>query len=134
MIDELPTINATLNGVCAVLLCCGFLAIRRGRRGLHIRLMVAALVTSALFLTSYLVYHAYRGSTPYTGPGRPAYLAMLLSHIVLAAAMVPLVALTVVRAAKGQLDKHKRIARRTLPIWLYVSVTGVVIYLVLYRL
>jgi uncharacterized membrane protein YozB (DUF420 family) len=133
--EHLPTVNATLNCLSALCMCAGFLAIRQGRRALHIRFMAGALTASVLFLVSYLTYHFGHGATRYQGEGaiRVLYLAILLSHTVLAAAVVPLVLLTVIRALKGKLDKHKRIARWTLPIWLYVSVTGVVIYLMLYR-
>jgi len=134
LIDQLPTINAALNTTCALLLCAGFLAIRRDRRRLHAGLMLGALTASVLFLVSYLVYHAFRGSTPYTKEGwtRPLYFAILISHIILAAVNVPLVIVTVVRAARRRFEAHKRIARWTLGVWLYVSVTGVVIYLMLY--
>ena len=134
MIRDLPTLNATLNAICALSLCSGFLAIRRGRRKLHARLMVAALVASGLFLVSYVVYHYRVGSVKYVGEGwvRTVYFAILVTHVVLAVAIVPLVAMTVVRAARGRFDSHRRIARWTLPIWLYVSVTGVVVYLMLY--
>jgi uncharacterized membrane protein YozB (DUF420 family) len=127
-----PTLSAALNAAAAVLLACGYRAIRRGDRETHKRFMVGALAASTLFLANYLVYHARVGSVPYDGPGRPLYLVLLVSHVVLAAAIVPLVALTVVRAARGQFERHRRIARWTLPVWMYVSVTGVVIYLVLY--
>jgi len=135
MIRDLPTLNAALNSVSALCLCLGYLAIRRGRRALHIRLMVAALVASALFLASYVVYHVQAGSVKYGGLGarRTVYFAILITHVVLAAAIVPLVIVTVRRAAKGLYASHRRIARWTLPLWLYVSVTGVVIYLMLYR-
>lgn len=136
MIDKLPTLNALLNSTSALCLCAGYLAIRRGRRELHARLMVGALAASALFLVSYVTYHWFHGATryPHHDWTRPVYLAILWSHIVLAVVNVPLVVMTVVRAARGRFDAHKRIARWTLPVWLYVSVTGVVVYLALYRL
>ncbi|NJN14558.1 MAG: DUF420 domain-containing protein [Planctomycetes bacterium] len=123
---HLPTLNAALNSVSAIALCLGYLAIRRGKRMLHVRCMAAALLSSAAFLASYLVYHFRVGSVPYGGDGGRLlfYRVILLTHIVLATAIVPLVALTVVRAARGQFDRHRRIARWTLPLWLYVSVTG----------
>lgn len=136
MIEQLPTLNAALNTTSAVLLFAGFLAVRRDRRRLHGGLMIGALTASVLFLVSYLVYHAYHGSTPYTKQDwtRPLYFAILVSHSILAAVNVPLVIVTVARAARRRFDKHKRIAPWTLGVWLYVSVTGVVIYLMLYVL
>jgi uncharacterized membrane protein YozB (DUF420 family) len=136
LIDRLPTLNALLNSVSALLLCAGYLAIRRGRRELHARFMVTALGVSALFLVSYVTYHAFRGSKPYPHHDgtRPFYYAILWSHIVLAVVNVPLVVMTVVRAARKRFDDHRRIARWTFPVWLYVSVTGVAVYLMLYRL
>jgi len=133
--EALPTVNATLNASSAVLLIGGFVMIRVGRRRAHMTLMISALVASFLFLTSYLVYHAQVGSVRFTGEGwiRPVYFGILISHTVLAAAIVPLAAVTVWRAARGSFDRHRRIARWTLPIWLYVSVTGVVIYALLYH-
>jgi putative membrane protein len=136
LVEHLPTLNALLNSTSALCLCAGYLAIRQGRRELHIRLMVGALAASVLFLASYLTYHWLHGSTRYSRHDwtRPLYFAVLLSHTVLAVVNVPLVILTVVRAARKRFDAHKRIARWTLPIWLYVCVTGVVVYLMLYRL
>lgn len=136
MIEHLPTLNAALNTTSAVLLIAGFSAIRRDRRRLHAGLMIGALAASVLFLVSYVVYHAYHGSTSYAKEDwtRPLYFAILVSHSILAAVNVPLVIVTVVRAAKRRFEKHKRIARWTLGVWLYVSVTGVVIYLMLYVL
>lgn len=136
MIDKLPTLNALLNSTSALCLCAGYLAIRRSRRRLHAGLMIGALSASLLFLGSYLTYHWFRGSTPYARHDwtRPLYFAILLTHTLLAALNVPLVAVTVVRAARRRFDAHRRIARWTLPVWLYVSVTGVAVYLMLYRL
>lgn len=136
MIEKLPALNAVLNSLSALLLCSGYLAIRRGRRDLHIRLMVAALSASVLFLASYLTYHYLQGSTKYARHDwtRPVYFAILLSHTILAVVNVPLVVMTVVRAARKRFDAHRRIARWALPVWLYVSVTGVAVYLMLYRL
>lgn len=130
----LPTLNACLNSVSAGLLAAGYVAIRRGRKLLHRNIMIAALASSALFLTSYLVYHYQIGSKPYEGVGtlRTVYFTILLTHTVLATALVPLVLVTVIRALRGRYAAHRRIARWTLPIWFYVSVTGVVIYLMLY--
>lgn len=135
MIQHLPTLNASLNGLCTVFLLCGYLAIRRGNRDLHKRLMLLAFATSLLFLASYLTYHFTTAAvTPYAKHDwtRPLYFFILVSHIVLAAAIVPLVILTLVRALKGRFDKHKGVARITLPLWLYVSITGVAVYLMLH--
>jgi uncharacterized membrane protein YozB (DUF420 family) len=134
-ITDLPTLNATLNGVSAVLLSCGYAMIRRRRIGAHRAFMLAAWLTSVMFLASYTVYHAFAGSKPYPGGGplRLVYFAILISHVVLAAAVLPLAITTLVRALARRFDAHRRIARWTLPIWLYVSVTGVIVYLMLYR-
>jgi putative membrane protein len=131
----LPTVNALLNTTSACLLVAAYIAIRGGRRARHRTLMLAAVATSTLFLISYLVYHAHAGTTRFTGapPVRIVYLAILATHTVLAAAIVPLVILTLGRALRGDFARHRRIARLTFPIWLYVSVTGVVIYLMLYH-
>jgi uncharacterized membrane protein YozB (DUF420 family) len=133
-VSDLPALNASLNAIAAILLLAGWICVRTGRRAAHRAAMSGALVTSALFLTSYLIYHANAGSKPYqgTGPIREIYFAILITHIVLAAAIVPLVLMTVTRALRERFDAHRRIARWTLPLWLYVSVTGVVIYLMLY--
>jgi uncharacterized membrane protein YozB (DUF420 family) len=135
-VTDLPALNAILNATSAVLLATGYLFIRRGRRDAHKRVMLAALVSSALFLTSYLVYHAHVGSVRFRGQGavRTLYFTILLTHTVLAVAIVPLVATTLVPALRGRFDRHRRLARITLPLWAYVSVTGVVIYWMLYRL
>jgi uncharacterized membrane protein YozB (DUF420 family) len=134
-LHDLPTLNAALNGVCAALLLTGFRFVRARRITAHRRCMWAALVTSCLFLTSYLTYHAQVGSTRFAGQGwiRPIYFAILLSHTVLAAAIVPMALLTLRRALRDEFDRHRRLARWTLPLWLYVSVTGVVIYVLLYH-
>lgn len=131
-----PVINATLNGTSAVLLYVGHGFIKRGKMAAHRALMIAALVTSSLFLTSYLYYHAHVGSVRFQGQGwsRPVYFAILISHTILAAVIVPLVIITLTRALRERFDKHRAIARWTYPIWLYVSVTGVVIYFMLYHL
>jgi putative membrane protein len=135
-VADLPALNATLNGIAALLLVAGYVQIRRGRPDLHKRCMLGALTTSALFLTSYVIYHANAGSRPFGGQGpiRVVYFAILISHVVLAAAILPLALTTTARGLRSQLDRHVRIARWTLPLWLYVSVTGVVIYLMLYQL
>jgi uncharacterized membrane protein YozB (DUF420 family) len=135
-VADLPAVNASLNGVAALFLIVGYLVIRRRQIAAHRASMLAAVTASALFLTSYVVYHANAGSRPFagTGPVRVVYFFILLTHIVLAAAIVPMVLMTVSRALKQRFDGHAAIARRTLPLWLYVSVTGVIIYLMLYRL
>jgi len=135
-VSDLPALNATLNGVAALFLLGGYAFIRRRRIEAHRACMLAAVATSALFLISYLIYHANAGSKPFpgTGPVRVVYFAILVTHIVLAAAIAPMVLMTVSRALRGRFDRHVGIARRTLPLWLYVSVTGVVIYVMLYRL
>ena len=135
-VTDLPVLNACLNATSAVLLATGYVLIRRGRRAAHKRVMLAALASSALFLTSYLVYHFHVGSVPFRGQGpvRTVYFTILITHTVLAVAIVPLVAMTLVPALRGLFDRHRRLARITLPLWAYVSVTGVVIYWMLYRL
>jgi uncharacterized membrane protein YozB (DUF420 family) len=135
-VADLPALNAVLNGTSAVLLATGYGFIRTGRRSAHRNCMLAAFVCSSLFLVSYLVYHANVGSVPFRGRGilRTAYFAILLSHTLLAVAIVPLVLLTLWRALGERFPAHRRIARVTLPLWAYVSVTGVVIYWMLYRL
>jgi len=132
--QDLPTLNATLNGTSALLLTAGYYFIRRRETTRHRNAMIGALISSTRFLVSYLIYHAEIGSRPYQGQGwiRPVYFAILISHTVLAAALVPLVIMTVSRAWKGIFSRHRKIARYTLPIWIYVSVTGVVIYSMLY--
>lgn len=134
-VPALPTLNAALNATSAVLLTAGFVFIRRRRIGAHKACMLSAFATSTLFLVSYLYYHWQVGATPFEGVGwtRPVYFAILISHTVLAAAVVPLVLVTLYRALRERFDRHRAIARWTLPIWLYVSVTGVVVYLMLYH-
>ena len=135
-VSDLPALNATLNGVATVFLLAGYSCIRRRSIAAHRASMLAAVMASALFLTSYVIYHANAGSRPFTGTGpvRAVYFFILFSHIVLAAAIVPMVLMTLSRALKKRFDRHAAVARRTLPLWLYVSVTGVVIYLMLYEL
>jgi uncharacterized membrane protein YozB (DUF420 family) len=136
MVSALPTLNAALNTLSALLLLGGYLSIRRGRVGAHRLCMVMALCSSSVFLISYLIYHARVGSVAFQGSGtiRWVYFAILISHTILAAAIVPLVLITVTRALREKYDLHRRIARKTLPLWLYVSVTGVIVYWMLYRL
>ena len=133
-LTALPAINATLNSVSAFLLLCGYACIRRHKINAHKICMVSALTSSVLFLTSYLIYHSQVGSVEFTGQGwvRPVYFSILISHTILAASVVPLALVTLVRALREKFDRHRKIARWTLPIWLYVSVTGVVIYRMLY--
>jgi putative membrane protein len=135
-VAALPLLNACLNATSAALLSLGFLFIRMKRPCAHKACMVSALAVSFLFLASYVTYHALAGSRPFAGHGwiRAVYFAVLVSHIVLAAAIVPLVLATVYRALGGDFARHRRLARWTLPLWLYVSVTGVLVYWMLYRL
>lgn len=135
-VATLPALNAALNGLSAVLLAAGYGFIRRRRIALHVACMLGAFGVSTLFLVSYVVYHWHAGSRPFTGQGwiRPVYFTLLVTHIVLAAAIVPLALTTIWRGATAQLSRHVRIARWTLPVWLYVSVTGVVIFWMLYRM
>jgi putative membrane protein len=134
-VGDLPTLNATLNGVSAVLLATGYVLIRRRRIAAHRAAMLSAWVASMLFLASYTVYHALTGSRPYPGhgPWRTVYFGVLIPHVVLAAAVLPLAITTLARALGGRYQAHARLAKVTLPIWLYVSVTGVVVYLMLYQ-
>jgi uncharacterized membrane protein YozB (DUF420 family) len=129
-------LNASLNATSAILLSTGYLMIRRGRILAHKSCMGLAFASSTVFLVSYVLYHAKVGSVPFRGQGwiRPVYFTLLASHTILAAAIVPLAVITLSRALREQFDRHKRIARWTLPLWLYVSVTGVVVYFLLYHL
>jgi len=135
-ISDLPALNATLNATSAVLLVTAWILIRRGRWIAHRNVMLAAVCTSVLFLISYLIYHAQVGSVRFTkqGPIRLVYFSILLTHTILAAVIVPMVIVTVWRGLAAKYDRHRRIARWTLPVWLYVSVTGVIVYIMLYRL
>ncbi|MBM3813361.1 MAG: DUF420 domain-containing protein [Acidimicrobiia bacterium] len=133
---DLPAVNATLNATASLMLVTGYLLIRQGNREAHKKVMLAAFTVSCLFLVSYLVYHFQVGSVRFqkTGTIRTVYLSILLTHTVLAAAVPFLAVITLVRGLQSRFDKHRRIARWTLPIWLYVSVTGVVVYWMLYRM
>ena len=135
-ISDLPTLNATLNGIAAMLLLSGYVLIKQGRQRQHQWCMIGALSMSALFLVSYVIYHLNAGSRPFQGQGaiRLLYFTILITHVVLAAAIVPLALITATRGLRAQFDRHVKIARWTFPIWLYVSVTGVVIYVMLYQL
>ncbi len=135
-LTDLPALNAFLNATSAALLAAGYVLIRQGRMAAHRRVMLSAVASSTLFLLSYLVYHAQVGSVRFRGQGpvRTLYFTILITHTVLAAAIVPLVGVTLARALRDRFDRHRRIARITLPLWGYVSVTGVVIYWMLYRM
>ena len=135
-ISDLPAVNATLNATSACFLMAGYVLIRRGHITLHKCSMLAALTSSALFLTCYVIYHLNVGSRPFQGQGvaRFVYFSILISHVLLAVTILPLALMTASRGLKAQYDRHIRIARWTLPLWLYVSVTGVIIYLMLYQL
>ena len=129
-------LNATLNATCAILLAVGYAAIRAGKREVHKRFMISAFFVSCAFLVSYLVYHYRVGHVVFQAQGwiRPVYFALLISHTILAAAIVPLILITLRRAWLERFDKHRIIARWTLPLWFYVSVTGVIVYVLLYQL
>ena len=131
-----PPVNATLNGVSAVLLVTGRAMIRRKKVRQHRACMIAAVVTSTLFLVSYLYYHAHVGAVHFPGTGWPKvlYFSILISHTILAATVPPLVLITLTHGLRSRFDRHRRIARWTYPIWLYVSVTGVLVYLMLYQI
>jgi putative membrane protein len=135
-VHELPTLNAFLNATSAVLLVIGWRFIRAKNIAAHRRTMTAAFVCSCVFLVSYLAYHAQVGSVKFPGRGtvRTVYLGILLTHTVLAAAVAPMALTTFVLAHRGRFETHRRLARVTLPLWLYVSVTGVVVYVMLYRM
>ena len=134
MTIDLPLINACLNSLSTFLLISGFIAIKRKKEETHKKFMVAAFITSGVFLACYLYYHFTAGHFKFTGEGtiRTIYFLILVPHILLAMVMLPMIILTFIRAFKGQWEKHKKIARITFPIWLYVSITGVVLYLYIY--
>jgi uncharacterized membrane protein YozB (DUF420 family) len=135
-VPSLPLLNAILNGIATVLLVTGYVLIRQGRRDAHRVAMLAAFATSILFLISYVIYHAQEGSRPFTGQGpiRTVYFTILISHVALAATVPVLAGVTLWRALQGRFDRHVPLARWTLPIWLYVSVTGIAVYWMLYRM
>jgi len=135
-VTDLPALNACLNSISAILLAAGYFFIRRRQIERHRLAMTAAFVTSCLFLVSYLVYHYNVGSVPFAKQGwvRPVYFTILITHVVLAATIVPLALITLNNAWRKRFDKHRRIARWTWPLWMYVSVTGVVIYVMLYQM
>ncbi|MBT3981342.1 MAG: DUF420 domain-containing protein [Bacteriovoracaceae bacterium] len=133
-INDLPCLNAGLNSLSFILLLAGYCAIRKNQKSLHIKLMLSATAVSAAFLTSYLIYHAHAGSKAFPDLGwiKTIYLIILVPHIILAAVMVPMILVTFYHAFKQNHDSHKKWAKLTLPIWLFVSITGVIIYLMLY--
>ena len=134
-VHDLPAVNASLNALSGVLLLTGYIMIRTRRIQQHRRCMIAAFATSSVFLVCYVVYHAQVGSVPFTRRGlvRPLYYTILVTHVTLAAAVLPLALVTLSRGLKGRYPQHVRIARWTFPIWLYVSVTGVLVYVLLYQ-
>lgn len=134
-VQDLPTLNASLNAVAATLLLLGYIAIKQKKEELHKKLMISALVVSAAFLTSYLIYHYHVPSKKFPELGwiKIVYLLILIPHIILAAAMVPMILKTFWHAFRNEREKHRKIARITFPIWIYVSVTGVVVYFMLYH-
>ena len=136
IISSLPHLNAALNATATLLLVTGWLLIKRRRIQQHRAVMIAAVITSAAFLTSYVTYHANAGSKPFQGTGaiRTIYFAILIPHVVLAAVSLPPILITFIRGLRRDDQRHRRIARWTLPVWLYVSVTGVIVYVMLYRL
>ena len=138
MIDYtvLPTVNATLNAVSGVFLLVGYILIRRRQINAHRNAMLGAFASSTLFLISYLLYHAHAGSRPFTGQGaiRYVYFAILISHVTLAAVILPMAITTLSRGLRGRYTDHKRIAKWTFPTWMYVSVTGVIVYMMLYQM
>ncbi len=135
-LSDLPALNATLNATSALLLMSGYAFIRRGYVRRHRAAMISACIVSALFLTSYVIYHANIGSKPFPGQGpiRLVYFTILLTHVLLAVAVPPLALITLSRGLRARFDRHVAIARWTFPIWMYVSVTGVIVYLMLYHM
>ena len=134
-VHDLPTVNASLNAISGALLLIGYILIRRGRRDQHRACMIAAFVTSSIFLASYLIYHAQVGSVRFTREGivRPVYFTILITHVILAATVLPLALVTLSQGLMARYRQHRTIARWTFPIWLYVSVTGVLVYVLLYQ-
>lgn len=134
-LHDLPAVNATLNALSGILLLIGYLLIRARRIEQHRKVMIAAFATSSLFLVCYVIYHAQVGSVRFTRQGavRPIYFTILITHVILAAVVLPLAIVTLSRGLKARFARHRAIARWTLPIWLYVSVTGVIVYILLYQ-
>ncbi len=135
-IQDLPLINASLNALSTVFLVLGYRAVRAGNTLAHRRCMTAALITSTIFLACYLVYHYFASVTRFTQPAwfKPFYLVLLISHVILAAVIVPLIFIALNHALRGRFEAHKRITRWAWPMWMYVSITGVLVYLILYRI
>lgn len=135
-LTDLPAVNATLNAMSFILLTIGYYFIKNSNEKAHKTLMLSALSVSILFLVSYLTYHFNVGSVRYTKQGwvRPVYFTILSTHTILAIILVPMVTVTLIRALKERFDRHRRIAKWTLPVWMYVSITGVVVYMMLYQL
>ena len=135
-LNDLPALNASLNALSGILLACGFWNIRRRNVAVHRRFMIAAVIVSALFFTSYIVYHAQIGSKPFPGSGiaRVVYFSILIPHVLMAATVLPLAIVTLRRGLLRNDRAHRRIAKVTFPIWMFVSVTGVMVYLMLYQL
>ncbi len=133
-IADLPAVNASLNSICTILLFAGWWFIKHERKAQHVACMVSALIVSAAFLTCYLFYHYHVGSVKFTAQGivRPIYYFILITHVFLAAVILPLIVLTIVPALRARFDRHRKWAKITLPLWLYVSITGVIVYLMLY--
>jgi len=134
-VHDLPAVNASLNAISGVLLLAGYTMMRLRKIDMHRRLMIAAFAASTLFLVCYVVYHAQVGSVPFPRHGwvRPLYFSILITHVVLAASVPPLAIVTLTRGLKGRYPQHRKIARWTFPIWMYVSVTGVLVYVLLYQ-
>jgi uncharacterized membrane protein YozB (DUF420 family) len=134
-VHDLPAVNASLNALSGILLACGYMLMRQHRIELHRRFMIAAFAASSLFLVCYVIYHAQVGSVPFPRQGfvRLLYFVILITHVVLAATVPPLAIITLTRGLKGRYPQHRRIARWTFPIWMYVSVTGVLVYVLLYQ-
>jgi putative membrane protein len=134
-VHDLPAVNASLNAISGVLLLAGYTMMRLRKIDMHRRLMIAAFAASALFLVCYVVYHAQVGSVPFPRHGwvRPLYFSILITHVILAASVPPLAIVTLTRGLKGRYPQHRKIARWTFPIWMYVSVTGVLVYVLLYQ-
>ena len=134
-VHDLPAVNASLNALSGVLLLVGYILIRSGRRDLHRRWMLAAFASSALFLVFYVIYHAQVGSVRFTRQGfvRPLYYTILVTHVTLAAVVLPMAIVTLSRGLNGRYTQHRKLARWTFPVWLYVSVTGVLVYVLLYQ-
>lgn len=133
LVARLPAVNASLNGLASVFLVCGYVSVRRGQWRRHARFMLCALACSVLFFVSYLIYHHYQRHTPFTGTGlvRPVYFFVLITHVVLAVVVVPMILLSFFTSLSGRLAVHKRLSRYTFPVWLYVSVTGVIVFAML---